>query len=96
VVWGRGAVDMKNMVAMELSVMLALARAGGERSRDVIFTAVADEEAGGVFGAGHWAAQRPDLFSDASGRPAAAALNEVGGYSMTVAGRRVYGIQVAE
>jgi acetylornithine deacetylase/succinyl-diaminopimelate desuccinylase-like protein len=77
-------------------VMLALARHGGERSRDVIFAAVADEEAGGVFGAGHWAAERPDLFSDASGRPAAAALNEVGGYSMTIRGRRVYGIQVAE
>ncbi|MEO8639413.1 MAG: M20/M25/M40 family metallo-hydrolase, partial [Chloroflexota bacterium] len=96
VVWGRGAVDMKDMVAMELSVILALARADGERSRDVIFAAVADEEAGGVFGAGHWAAERPDLFSDARGRVAAAALNEVGGYSMMVRGRRVYGIQVAE
>jgi acetylornithine deacetylase/succinyl-diaminopimelate desuccinylase-like protein len=96
VVWGRGAVDMKDMVAMELSVMLALARTGGERSRDVIFAAVADEEAGGVFGAGHWVATRPDLFADAEGRPAAAALNEVGGYSMTVGGRRVYAIQVAE
>lgn len=96
VIWGRGAVDMKDMVAMELSVMLALARFGGERYRDVIFAAVADEEAGGVFGAGHWASARPDLFADSSGRPAAAALNEVGGYSMTVGGRRIYGIQVAE
>jgi acetylornithine deacetylase/succinyl-diaminopimelate desuccinylase-like protein len=96
VVWGRGAVDMKDMVAMELSVMLALARFGGERSRDVIFAAVADEEAGGVFGAGHWISERPDLFADAAGRPAAAALNEVGGYSMTIGGRRIYGIQVAE
>jgi acetylornithine deacetylase/succinyl-diaminopimelate desuccinylase-like protein len=96
VVWGRGAVDMKNMVAMELSAMLALARFGGERSRDVIFAAVADEEAGGAFGAGHWVTERPDLFADAAGRPAAAALNEVGGYSMTVGGRRIYGIQVAE
>ena len=96
VVWGRGAVDMKDMVAMELSVMLALARAGGPRRRDVIFAAVADEEAGGVYGALHWVAQRPDLFADASGRPATAALNEVGGYSMTIRGRRVYGLQVAE
>jgi acetylornithine deacetylase/succinyl-diaminopimelate desuccinylase-like protein len=96
VIWGRGAVDMKDMVAMELSVMLALARFGGERSRDVIFAAVADEEAGGVFGAGHWVSVRPDLFADASGRPATAALNEVGGYSMTIGGRRIYGIQVAE
>jgi acetylornithine deacetylase/succinyl-diaminopimelate desuccinylase-like protein len=96
VVWGRGAVDMKGMVAMELGVMLALARFGGERNRDVIFAALSDEEAGGTFGAGHWVAERPDLFADASGRPAAAALNEVGGYSMTIGGRRVYAIQVAE
>jgi acetylornithine deacetylase/succinyl-diaminopimelate desuccinylase-like protein len=96
VIWGRGAVDMKDMVAMELSVMLALHRSGGERRRDVIFASVADEEAGGVFGAGHWVAERPDLFSDASGHIAAVALNEVGGYSMTIGGRRVYGIQVAE
>jgi acetylornithine deacetylase/succinyl-diaminopimelate desuccinylase-like protein len=96
VIWGRGAVDMKDMVAMELSVMLALARGADERRRDVIFAAVADEEAGGAFGAAHWARERPDLFSDAGGRPAAAALNEVGGYSMTIRDRRVYTIQVAE
>ncbi len=95
-IWGRGAVDMKDMVAMELSVMLALAWSGGERRREVIFAAVADEEAGGTFGALHWVQTRPDLFGDALGRPAAAALNEVGGYSMTVGGRRVYTIQVAE
>ncbi|HSM38927.1 MAG TPA: M20/M25/M40 family metallo-hydrolase [Candidatus Limnocylindrales bacterium] len=96
VVWGRGAVDMKDMVAMELSVMLALHRSGAERRRDVIFAALADEEAGGQFGALHWVRHRPDLFGDAAGNPAAAALNEVGGYSMTVGGRRVYAIQVAE
>jgi acetylornithine deacetylase/succinyl-diaminopimelate desuccinylase-like protein len=96
VVWGRGAVDMKDMVAMELSVMLALHRSGRELRRDVIFAAVADEEAGGEFGALHWVRDRPDLFADAAGRPAAAALNEVGGYSMTIGGRRTYAIQVAE
>ena len=96
VVWGRGAVDMKDMVAMELGVMVALAREDGERQRDVIFAAVADEEAGGLFGARHWVEQRPDLFRGPDGRPAAAALNEVGGYSMTVGSKRVYGVQVAE
>jgi acetylornithine deacetylase/succinyl-diaminopimelate desuccinylase-like protein len=64
---------------MELGVMLALAREVGERRRDVIFAAVADEEAGGLFGARHWVEQRPDLFSGDDGRPAAVALNEVGG-----------------
>ena len=96
VVWGRGALDMKQMVAMELGVMLALHRSGGERTREVIFAAVADEEAGGALGAGYWADRRPELFSGADGRPAAAALNEVGGYSMTVGGRRVYTLQVGE
>jgi len=96
VVWGRGAVDMKDMVAMELAVMLALARSGAELRRDVIFAAVADEEAGGTHGARGLVEARPDLFADASGRPAAAALNEVGGYSVSLGGRRFYTIQVAE
>jgi acetylornithine deacetylase/succinyl-diaminopimelate desuccinylase-like protein len=95
-VWGRGAVDMKDMVAMELAVMLQLQRSGAGLRRDVIFAAVADEEAGGTFGALHWVRERPDLFADAAGQPAAAALNEVGGYSMTIDGRRAYAIQVAE
>ncbi len=96
VVRGRGAVDMKDMVAMELGVMLALARSGEERRRDVIFASLADEEAGGQFGAQLWVEHRPDLFSGRDGSPAAAALNEVGGYSMSVGDRRVYAIQVAE
>lgn len=95
-IWGRGAVDMKDMVAMELGVMLALRRSGAPLRRDVIFAAVADEEAGGANGAQALVATRPDLFTDADHRPAAAALNEVGGYSMTLAGRRYYTIQVAE
>ncbi|HEX5039288.1 MAG TPA: M20/M25/M40 family metallo-hydrolase [Candidatus Limnocylindria bacterium] len=96
VVWGRGAVDMKNMVAMELAVMQALRRSGAELRRDVIFAAVADEEAGGAHGARGLVERRPDVFTDASGRPAGAALNEVGGYSMTIGGRRFYAVQVAE
>lgn len=96
VVWGRGAVDMKNMGAMELGVMLALRRSGAELRRDVIFAAVADEEAGGEHGARGLVEQRPELFHDADGRAAAAALNEVGGYSITLEGRRFYTIQVAE
>jgi acetylornithine deacetylase/succinyl-diaminopimelate desuccinylase-like protein len=95
-VWGRGAVDMKNMVAMELAVMRALRRSGVELKRDVIFAAVADEEAGGAHGARGLVEQRPELFADAAGRPGAAAINEVGGYSMTIGGRRFYAIQVAE
>lgn len=95
VVWGRGAVDMKDMVAMELSVMLELQRSAVPLRRDVIFAALADEEAGGRFGALHWVSERLDLFASA-GAPAAAAINEVGGYSITLGGRRFYTVQVAE
>jgi acetylornithine deacetylase/succinyl-diaminopimelate desuccinylase-like protein len=95
VIWGRGAVDMKDMLAMELSTMLALHRSGAERRRDVILAAVADEEAGGEFGALHWVRTRPDLFAATDGRPAAAALIEVGGYPIHLGGRRFYAIQVA-
>ena len=51
-VWGRGAVDMKHMAAMSAVVLLELARRKVTLTRDVIFAGVADEEAGGRFGAG--------------------------------------------
>ena len=101
-VYGRGAVDMKQMVAMELGVIRLLAgeaRAAGldpardpipGLRRDVIFTCAADEEAGGVAGARWIAANRPDWLR------AAGALNECGGVATTVAGVRLYPIQVAE
>ena len=55
---------------MELAVMLALKRERRELRRDVILAAVADEEAGGQYGALHLVDARPDLFADAAGRPA--------------------------
>ena len=101
-VYGRGAVDMKDMIAMELGVvrlLVAEARAAGldpardpipGLRRDVLFTCTADEEAGGDAGARWIARERPDWFR------AAGAVNESGGVSVTVAGRRIYPIQVAE
>ena len=101
-VHGRGAVDMKGMVAMELSVVRLLAdqaRAAGldpsrdpipGMRRDLLFTCTADEEAGGTAGARWIADERPDWLR------AAGALNECGGVTVTVAGRRLYPIQVAE
>jgi len=101
-VYGRGAVDMKGMVALELGVVERLvieARAAGldpardpipGLRRDVLFTCTADEEAGAIDGA-RWIAQhRPDWLQ------AAGAVNECGGVSVTVGGRRLYPIQVAE
>ena len=101
-VYGRGAVDMKAMVAMELGVVRLLAaeaRAAGldpardpipGLRRDVLFTCTADEEAGGGIGAKWVAEHRPEWLR------AAGALNECGGVSATIAGRRFYPIQVAE
>jgi acetylornithine deacetylase/succinyl-diaminopimelate desuccinylase-like protein len=101
-VWGRGAVDMKQMVALETLVVLLLARraraAGLDPARDPIpglrrdvrYTCTADEEAGGREGAGWLAEHRPDTLR------AAGALNEAGGVSVELGGRRFYPIQVAE
>ena len=58
--------------------------------RDVLFTCTADEEAGGTAGAKWVAEHRPEWVR------AAGALNECGGVSTTIAGRRLYPIQVAE
>src|SRR5512141_1178254 len=101
-VWGRGAVDMKNLVAMELTVVRMLAaeaRAAGRDPasdaipglrRDILFTSTADEEAGGLAGAAWLAANRPDTLQ------AAGAINEAGAVTVDVAGVRLYPIQVAE
>jgi acetylornithine deacetylase/succinyl-diaminopimelate desuccinylase-like protein len=101
-VWGRGALDMKGMVAMEVQVMRRLARAARAAGldpatdpipglrRDVVFCSCADEEAGGWLGAGWLVDNHPDWLR------AAGALNEAGGISTTYAGVRFYPIQVAE
>jgi acetylornithine deacetylase/succinyl-diaminopimelate desuccinylase-like protein len=90
-VWGRGAVDMKDMDAMILTLLLDMKRSGWRPSRDLIVAFFADEEAGGRLGA-HWIVEhRPHLLAGAS-----EAIGEVGGFSTTVAGRRAYLLQTAE
>jgi acetylornithine deacetylase/succinyl-diaminopimelate desuccinylase-like protein len=101
-VYGRGAVDMKDMIALELGVLellVAEARAAGldpardpipGLRRDVLFTCASDEEAGGEAGVKAIAIHHPEWLR------AAGAVNESGGVSVTVAGRRLYPIQVAE
>jgi acetylornithine deacetylase/succinyl-diaminopimelate desuccinylase-like protein len=88
--YGRGALDMKHMVAMELQTMLLLKRRGVPLKRDVIFMAAADEEVGGHAGAGWIATHRPDLIE------AEYALNEGGGSGREVNGRLYYPVQTAE
>lgn len=88
--WGRGAVDMKNMAAMSASVVGALARAKARPRRDIIFAAVADEEAGSDLGASWLVAHHPELVR------AEFALGEVGGFTMYLGGLTLYPVQVAE
>ena len=88
--WGRGAVDMKNMAAMSAAVVAALARAGRRPKRDVMFAGVADEEAGSDLGASWLVARHPDLVR------AEFALGEVGGFTMYLGGMTLYPVQVAE
>jgi len=88
-VWGRGAVDMKDMVAMTIAVARQYKRDGVVPPRDIVFAFLADEEAGGKYGA-HWLVKnRPDLFEGCT-----EAVGEVGGFSMTLAeDRRAYFIE---
>ncbi|MFE9257009.1 M20/M25/M40 family metallo-hydrolase [Streptomyces sp. NPDC006879] len=62
VVWGRGAVDMKNMDAMVLAVVRAWARTGVRPRRDIVLAFTADEEASAEDGSGFLADDHPELF----------------------------------
>jgi acetylornithine deacetylase/succinyl-diaminopimelate desuccinylase-like protein len=96
-IWGRGAIDMKDMDAMILANIRHLARSGITPPRDLVFGFFADEEAGGVLGS-HWVADNhPEVFEGVS-----EAISEVGGFSVTVpaagtgAPTRAYLLQTAE
>ncbi|QBE47624.1 M20/M25/M40 family metallo-hydrolase [Leucobacter triazinivorans] len=89
--WGRGAVDMKDMDAMMLTAVAELLRAGELPRREIVLAFFADEENGGVYGAHHLVANHPELFAGAE-----TAISEVGGYSIDVAGTRAYLIQTGE
>ncbi len=90
-VWGRGAVDMKDFDAMLLSVVRARQRAGAVPARPMVLCFTADEEAGGHKGAEHLVKQHPDLLADCN-----EAIGEVGGFSTTIRGQRLYLIEAAE
>jgi len=86
VLFGRGAVDMKNFAGTILAVARHFAREGIVPERDLVLAFLADEEAGGVWGAGWLVENRPDLFAGAT-----EALSEVGGFSIPyTGGRRAY------
>ncbi|XUL87066.1 M20/M25/M40 family metallo-hydrolase [Streptomyces galilaeus] len=91
-VWGRGAVDMKDMDAMTLAVVRDRLRSGRRPPRDIVVAFLADEEAGGTYGARHLVDNHPELFEGVT-----EGISEVGGFSFTVSEeRRLYLIQTAE
>ena len=90
-VWGRGAVDMKDMDAMILAVIRQRLCEGRRPARDVVLTFLADEEAGGTWGARYLVDSHRDLFEGVT-----EAIGEVGGFSATLGGQRLYLLQTAE
>jgi acetylornithine deacetylase/succinyl-diaminopimelate desuccinylase-like protein len=91
-VWGRGAIDMKDMDAMVLALVRDWARTGRKPPRDIVLAFVSDEEAGGRQGAHYLVDHHPDLFAECT-----EAISEVGGFSVSLSeSARLYLIQTAE
>ncbi len=89
--WGRGAVDMKNMDAMILTALGEILGSGERPNRDLVVAFFSDEENGGVHGSHHLVHHRPELFAGAT-----EAISEVGGYSVEIGGKRAYLLQTGE
>jgi acetylornithine deacetylase/succinyl-diaminopimelate desuccinylase-like protein len=90
-VWGRGAVDMKDFDAITLAVIRQRLAEGRRPARDVVLAFVADEEAGGTWGARWLVDNHPELFEGVT-----EAIGEVGGFTVTIGGNRLYLLQTAE
>ena len=89
--WGRGAVDMKNTDAMIVGALTDILGAGKRPRRDLVVAFFSDEENGGVFGSHYLVENNPELFAGAT-----EAISEVGGYSVTLNGQRAYLLQTGE
>jgi acetylornithine deacetylase/succinyl-diaminopimelate desuccinylase-like protein len=90
-VWGRGAVDMKDFDAITLAVIRQRLAEGRRPPRDIVLAFLADEEAGGTWGARWLVDNHPDLFEGVT-----EAIGEVGGFSVTIGDQRLYLLQTAE
>ena len=91
-IWGRGAVDMKNMDAMILAVIRLWARHHYQPARSIVVVFFGDEEAGGIYGSRWMAEKHPEVFAGCS-----ETISEVGGFSLTLlSGKRVYAIEASQ
>lgn len=91
-IWGRGAVDMKNTDAMILAIIRKWARIGYMPPRNIVLAFFADEEAGMTYGSRWMAAKHPEVFAGCT-----EAISEVGGFSVTVGdGKRLYFVEAAQ
>lgn len=91
-IWGRGAVDMKNTDAMILAIIRKWARTGYKPPRNIVLAFFADEEAGMTYGSRWMAANHPEVFAGCT-----EAISEVGGFSVTVGdGKRLYFVEAAQ
>ena len=91
-IWGRGAVDMKNMDAMILAVIRLWARHNYQPERSIVIVFFGDEEAGGIYGSRWMAEKHAEVFAGCS-----ETISEVGGFSLTLlSGKRVYAIEASQ
>ena len=90
--WGRGAVDMKDMDAMILATVRMWSRIGYQPPRNILLVFFADEEAGSTYGSRWLVKNRPELFKGYS-----EAISEVGGFSINITGdKRIYLVEAAQ
>lgn len=89
-VWGRGALDMKSMTAVEVMVMKLLKKKRAQLKGDIILAATADEEKGGEEGVGWLTRKHPEKIR------ADYVINEGGGLAIPVNGKSMYTVQTAE
>jgi len=91
-IWGRGAVDMKNVDAMILAIVRNWKRSGFKPPRNILLAFFADEEAGSNFGSRYMTREHPEVFNGYN-----EAISEVGGFSVTLHnGKRLYFIEAAQ
>ena len=91
-VWGRGALDMKDMDAMMLVVARDFARGNFTPPRDIVFAFVADEEDTGEYGAWFLVKEHPELFEGVK-----TAIGESGGFPVYLPNNeRIYPIATGE